>query len=115
MLMPPESAASFLPFLSLPFFSFLSAMAFLLLQTAAALRALALEDEAHQAAVVALADVVEADRPVAARVGAHDRAAAHDRRAAGGSRETELHPLADLQRVGAGKEHPPAAEVHGVA
>jgi hypothetical protein len=32
------------------------------LQTAAALGALALEDEAHQASVVALADLVEADR-----------------------------------------------------
>src|ERR1700735_4429870 len=84
------------------------------LQAAAPFGALAVEDEAHEAPVLALGDLVEADRPAALEVGAHDRADARDRRAALGGRQPELDLLADLQRARPRKQHPAAAEVHGV-
>src|SRR5580700_7326288 len=69
------------------------------LQAPAAFGALAVEDEAHQAPVVALADLIEAERAAALGVGAHDGADAHDRRAALDGGEAELDLLADLQRA----------------
>jgi hypothetical protein len=81
------------------------------LQAATAFGTLALEDEAHEPAVVALADLVEADRAPALAVGAHDGAGACDRRAALGGREAELDLLADLQRARTGEQHPAAAEI----
>ncbi len=64
--------------------------------------------------MVALADLVEADRAPALVVGAHDRAHTCDRRAPLGGGQPELDLLADLQRARSREQDPAAAEVHRV-
>src|SRR5580693_666594 len=85
------------------------------IQAAVAFLALALEDEADQAAAVEVADRVEGDRAVPAAVDAHDPAGAADHEHAGCERQLELDLVADPQRVGAREQEPAAADVDGEA
>src|SRR6185437_6870727 len=70
-------------------------------QSAAAFVALALEDEAHQAPAIQIADRVELDRPATLRVDAHDAPLPRDGGDPGRDRELERQLVADRERVGA--------------
>jgi len=64
--------------------------------------------------MLALADLIEADRAPALQVGTDDRADAGDRRTALGGRQPELDLLADLQRARSCQQHAAAADVDRV-